>query len=113
MLFVKLKRNQKTQIGKEKGEVNMEISLTKISVELLDALKKQMINDFQRFKRKDLVSIIQSFDYNDIVLMLNYGFSEKAFFETVRGEITPTPFYLSKLQLDQIALGLHKMKGGT
>lgn len=87
--------------------------LTEKNKELLDTLKANMIRDFTNMERPDIVDVLKEFNYNDLIMVLHLGFSEKTFFRSLRGLEKNVSFYLSNEQLNKIASRLRSLKGRT
>jgi hypothetical protein len=91
----------------------MDVVITQKTKELLDSLKKQLILDFEQMHLPETVKVIESFDYNDMIMVLNLGFSEKAFYESMQGKLNAIRFSLTKSEVDKIQVGIRAMKRGT
>lgn len=86
----------------------MKIEISKDNIELLDGLKKQEIEHAKHFGREDIANLWTRFDYNDLITVLNLGYSEKAFFNAIQDNADPQMFELTADDLDNIYQGLLK-----
>jgi len=91
----------------------MDLVITEKTKELLDSLKEQIIGDFKKMNLPETIKFIESFDYNDMIMLLHLGFSEKALYESLRGVCIKTPFSLTKTEVAKIQIGLRDIMRGT
>jgi len=91
----------------------MEVGIGKTTKELLDSLKEGQIQLWKQQNRDDIADIFERMDYNDLVMVLHLGFSEKAFYESMQGIVTTSSFRLSEEEINKIKQGLNMLSGGT
>lgn len=63
----------------------MEVELSNKNIMLLDMLRKHLADIFRGIEKDATARAIEKADYNQLVMMLHYGFSEKAFIESAKG----------------------------
>jgi hypothetical protein len=86
--------------------IDIAIGISRKSRDFLDKLKVELLEYAQKMRRDDLFQLFDNFDYDDLIYVLHLGFSEKSFFETVRGTCEGISFELSEQDLDEIRLGI-------
>ena len=72
-----------------KDKINIEIS--KINQANLDALRREIVEIISRTNDLDLMKKVEKCSYDKLILLLNIGFSEKAFYETLNGNLNLHP----------------------
>ena len=70
---------------KDKNKINIEIS--KDNQVNLDNLRKEIVEIISRTNDLELMKKVEKCDYDKLILLLNIGFSEKAFYETLNGNL--------------------------
>ena len=80
---------QKKKIKKMKDKINIEIS--KINQANLDALRREIVEIISRINDLELMKKVEKCSYDKLILLLNIGFSEKAFYETLNGNLNLHP----------------------
>jgi hypothetical protein len=66
-------------------EKNKKIEISKVTQMSLDNLRKEIVEFISRNNDLDLMKKIEKCSYDKLILLLNIGFSEKAFYDTLNG----------------------------
>ena len=90
----------------------MEVEINGKVKTLLDALRESQMALWETRDRLDIAQIWSGLDYNDLIMALHLGFSERAFYESMQLKVTPTSFSISKDEENKIRQGLHRLSGG-
>ena len=72
----------------------MEIKISKVTQMSLDNLRREIVEFISRTNNLDLMKKIEKCSYDKLILLLNIGFSEKAFYDTLNGN--------SKLKVEDV-----------
>lgn len=65
------------------------IKLSKVTQVSLDNLRREIVEIVSRTNDLDLMKKLEKCSYDKLILLLNIGFSEKAFYDTLCGKINP------------------------
>ena len=66
-------------------EKNKKIEISKVTQMSLDNLRKEIVEFISRNNDLDLMKKVEKCSYDKLILLLNIGFSEKAFYDTLNG----------------------------
>ena len=61
------------------------IEISKVTQMSLDNLRKEIVEFISRTNDLDLMKKVEKCSYDKLILLLNIGFSEKAFYDTLNG----------------------------
>jgi hypothetical protein len=90
-----------------------EICISTVNKELLDSLKQEFITIFKESNHSQCAKILSTFDYNDLITLLQIGFSEKALFDSLQGiedlKLSPD---INTFNWNEIQRRLQHLKGG-
>jgi hypothetical protein len=65
--------------------MNKKIEISKVTEMSLDNLRKEIVEFISRTNNLDLMKKVEKCSYDKLILLLNIGFSEKAFYDTLNG----------------------------
>ena len=85
-----------------------EKELSQGNIELLEVLRNSMIQKFEKAGVPEIVQSFKNMPLDWLVRVLQYGFSEEAFFESMKGNFKLKPFKLSMEDLEKIRKNMRK-----
>jgi len=88
----------------------MRVDISKQNYVRILGLKKQMITAFTQMDRPDIVEIVNSLNFNELIYLHIMGFNEMTLFDSLRKDFTLTSFAIGKTDLDVIKKTLLEFK---
>lgn len=77
---------EESDIKKTKNKDKVEIEISKFAQMSLDNLRNEIVEFIGKTNDLDLMKKIEKCSYDKLILLLNIGFSEKAFYDTLSGK---------------------------
>lgn len=72
-------------MASETTNQTVNIKVSKITLGLLDSLRHEIVGIISKINDLDLMKKIEKCSYDKLIMLLNIGFSEKAFFDILNG----------------------------
>jgi len=65
----------------------MNVELGDFNIKQLEGLRKELAHIFRTMKQENVAKGIEKANYDQLIMLLNIGFSEKALLESLHGEV--------------------------